>query len=190
MPNRSLLAGQAVLAATVVLSLTGGAAAQATIKSPGNHPHYSFEAEPHLALSYKAGVGPGFRGTFVLLDNGFIRSINNSIGLGLGADWLFYSEHCDGPPPARVCESVGDVLVPVVLQWNFWMVQWLSVFGEPGVVFHFQHGRGDGFAFDPFTIYGGARIHFSDAVALTLRLGAPQIFKRDNVLTIGVSFLL
>lgn len=190
MPNRFLLAGPTVLAGALVLSLARPAAAEGTIKSPGNHPHYSFEAEPHLALSYKAGIGPGFRGTVVLLDNGFISSINNSVGLGFGVEWLFYSKHCDGPPTGRICESVGDVMVPVVLQWNFWLVQWLSVFGEPGVAFHFHRGPGDEFGFDPFTIFGGARFHFSDSVALTLRVGAPELFHRDSVITIGVSFLL
>jgi hypothetical protein len=162
--------------------------AQGTIKNPGDHPRYTFEAEPHLAVSYKGGFGPGFRGTFVLLHNGFISSINNSIGLGFGADLLFYGKDCHGPPPG-ICESVGDLLVPVVLQWNFWLHRSFSVFGEPGVVFHFGRGRND-FAVDPFTIYGGGRFHFSDSVALTLRIGAPQIFKRDNVISIGVSFML
>ena len=44
------------------------------------------------------------------------------------------------------------------------------------------------FAFDAFTIYGGGRYHFNDHIALTLRLGAPLI--HDNVISIGVSFLL
>src|SRR5262245_20162784 len=142
MLDRRLAAGPAVLAGALGLSLASPAMAQGTIKSPGDHPHYVFEAEPHLTLSYKAGIGPGFRGTFVLLDNGFIRSINNSVGLGFGAEMLFYSKHCEGPPPAR-CESVGDVMVPVVIQWNFWVHQWISVFGEPGIAFHFHRGPGD-----------------------------------------------
>jgi hypothetical protein len=177
----------AVLALGISLGRTSWA--QGTIKYPGDHPHYSFEAEPHLSVGYKGGVGPGFRGTIVLLHNGFISSINNSVGLGFGADWLFFSQHCDGPPPG-ICRTEGDVLVPVVIQWNFWLHRRFSVFGEPGVVFHFQHERDQNFVFDPFTIYGGGRFHFTDAVALTLRLGAPQIFKHDNVLSIGVSFLL
>jgi hypothetical protein len=187
MTNRYLLAGSAALAMALLPHI---ASAQGTIKHPGDHPHYSFEAEPHFALTYKGGYGPGFRGTIVLLDNGFISSINNSVGIGFGADVLFYSKHCEGPPPSPICESVGDVLVPVVIQWNFWLHRKFSVFGEPGVAFHFGRGRGDNFAFDPFTIYGGGRFHFSDSVALTLRLGAPQIFKHDNTITLGVSFLL
>jgi hypothetical protein len=185
---RCLLAGSAALA---VAFSPHAADAQGTIKRPGDHPHYGFEAEPHLAVTYEGGFGPGFRGTIAIWDYGFISSINNSVGIGFGADWLFYGENCHGGPgPTRICERVGDVLVPVVIQWNFWLHRKFSVFGEPGVVFHFQRGRGDNLEFDPFTIYGGGRFHFSDSVALTLRLGAPRLFKRDNTITIGVSFLL
>ena len=190
MANRYFLAGLAVLSAAPGLLLSRTAAAQSVIKSPGEHPHYAFEAEPHLALSYNAGYGPGFRGTIALLDRAFIPSINDSIGLGFGAEFLFYSKHCDGPPGARICESVGDVMIPVVLQWNFWIIQWFSVFGEPGFALHVHRGPGDDFAIDPFTIFAGMRLHFSDSVALTLRLGAPEVFHHDSVITIGVSFLL
>jgi hypothetical protein len=189
MPNRSRTAGLAGVSLAFGLLLSAPAAAQGTIKRPGDHYHYVFEAEPHFAVSYKGGFGPGFRGTIVILDNGFISSINNSVGIGFGADFLFYSKDCKGPPP-EICESVGDVIVPVVIQWNFFLHRQFSVFGEPGALFRVQRGRGDDFAVDPFTIYGGGRFHFSDSVALTLRLGAPQIFKRDNTVSIGVSFLL
>jgi hypothetical protein len=164
--------------------------AQGTIKHPGDHSDYVFEAEPHLSIGYKGGVGPGFRGTFVIVDRAFIPSINDSIGIGVGAEWLFYGSDCGGPPPVQVCHTVGDVMVPIVLQWNFFLHRKWSVFGEPGVALHFQHGGKDDFVFDPFTIYGGGRFHFSDAVTLTLRVGAPQIFHHDNVVSVGVSFLL
>jgi hypothetical protein len=165
------------------------ARAQGTIKIPGDHSHYVFEAEPHLSLGFKGGIGPGFRGTFVVVDNGFISSINNSIGVGVGAEWLFYKNHCVGAP-FEVCESVGDLMVPIVLQWNFFLHRRWSVFGEPGVALHFLRGQKDDFAFDPFTIYAGGRFHFSDSVTLTLRIGAPEIFHHDNVFSIGVSFLI
>jgi hypothetical protein len=189
MSNRFRAAGLTVVSVALGLSLAPSAAAQGTIKHPGDHYHYVFEAEPHFAVSYKGGFGPGFRGTIVFLDNGFISSINNSVGIGFGADALFYSKDCKGPPPG-ICESVGDVILPIVIQWNFFLHRRFSVFGEPGVLFHFQRGHGDDFAVDPFTIYGGGRFHFADSVTLTLRLGAPQLFKRDNTLSIGVSFLL
>jgi hypothetical protein len=168
---------------------TGGtASAQSIIKHPGEHPTYSFEAEPHLAIApFRAdGVGPGFRGTFVALDNGFVSSINNSIGIGFGLDWVFYGEHCEGQP--RDCSTRSDAIIPVVLQWNFWLSPRWSVFGEPGVAFHIRNHEGNDFVFDAFTIYGGGRFQFSDKIALTLRLGAPVL--HDNVISIGVSFML
>jgi len=183
----------ATLALGLGMAVTQRAAAQGTIKVPGDHPDYVFEAEPHLAASYGAGFGPGFRGTIAIVDKAFIPKLNNSIGIGVGAEWLFYSRHCAGPANARVCDSVGEVMVPVVLQWNFWVSRQFSVFGEPGIALHFYRGyhadHGD-FALDPFTIFGGVRIHFSPSVALTLRLGAPELFHYDSVISIGVSFLI
>src|SRR5689334_7235582 len=143
MPNRSVAAGLAVATMTLGLLLSRSATAMGSIKSPGDHAHYAFEAEPHLALSYKAGYGPGFRGTIALLDRAFIPSINDSIGVGFGAEFLFYSKHCEGPPLARVCESVGDVMIPIVLQWNFWIGPWFSAFGEPGLALYVHRGPGD-----------------------------------------------
>lgn len=176
MANRHLATGG--LALVVAGAFARPAEAQGTIKSPGDHPDYVFEAEPHLSLAYDGGVGPGFRGTVVIADRAFIPSLNNSIGVGAGAEWLFYAH------------GTGDVLVPIVLQWNFWVHRDISVFGEPGLALHFGHGGRDNFALDPFTIFAGVRFHFSKTVALTIRLGAPEIFHHDNVFSIGVSFLI
>ena len=86
------------------------------------------------------------------------------------------------------CETQTDVMIPVVMQWNFWLHPRWSVFGEPGIQLHLRTHLGDDFVFDAFTIYGGGRFHFNDSIALTLRLGAPIL--HDNVITVGVSFLL
>ena len=154
------------------------ASAQNIIKHPGDHPKYSFEAEPHFAVApfHEGGLGPGFRGTFVVLDNGFVKTINNSIGIGVGLDWIFYGHH------------QSDVMIPLVMQWNFWLHPKWSVFGEPGFQMHIRTNKGDDVVFDAFTMYGGGRFHFNDSIALTLRLGAP--FFHDNTITIGVSFML
>jgi hypothetical protein len=59
-----------------------------------------------------------------------------------------------------------------------------SVFGEPGGSFHFDHfedkGRRDR---ADFTLYGGARLRFSDRATLTFRIGHPA-------LSVGFSFLI
>jgi hypothetical protein len=159
-----------------LLTLSAEARAVNTIKQPGLHPDYVFEAEPHFVVGFdvpgpkgKGGFnhafGPGFRGTFELVDNGFIKTINNTVGLGIGLDWL----------------SPGDndtFWLPVVMQWNFWLSDKWSVFGEPGGGIWFGKASGVRPAF-----YGGGRFHFSDSVALTLRVGYPNI-------AVGVSFFL
>ena len=106
----------------------------------------------------------GSRGTIVLAHDGFIDSINDSVGLGFGADW-----------------TRDNTWVPIVTQWNFWLSTHWSVFGEPGGAFHFtDDGRRDR---ADFTLYGGARLRFSDRVTLTFRVG-------HRALAVGLSFLL
>ena len=142
-------------------------AEQNIIKDPDRHPQYVFEAEPHFLLAPLGGQplpGAGFRGTFVLVPNGFIRSINDSVGLGFGVDW-----------------TRDNTWLPIVMQWNFWLSEHWSVFGEPGGSFHFQdNGRRDR---ADFTLYGGARLRFSDRATLTFRVGHPA-------LSVGFSFLI
>lgn len=144
------------------------ASAQSVIKHPGDHPHYFFDAEPHGLLGFgpftSALPGFGFRGTFTIVKNGFVPSINNSVGIGVGADAFF--GHGNG------------VLVPVVMQWNFWVASRWVVFGEPGLFF----GSGTHRPIDP-ALFAGARYHFTDRIALTMRAGYPA-------LSVGVSFYL
>jgi len=157
------------LGALAALSAARPAAAdQMVIKFPGEHPRYIFEAEPHGLLSWYGVPGLGFRGTINIVNNGFISSINNSVGIGFGGDWVD-----------------KGVWIPVVMQWNFWLSRNWSVFGEPGV--SIRVGRGlEGDHNDHLGIlalWAGGRFHFNDRIALTLRVGRPT-------LSVGVSFLL
>jgi hypothetical protein len=141
-------------------------AEQATGRDPDLHPHYVFEAEPHalVGLYEPQPFGVGFRGTFVLSDSGFIRGVNDTVGLGVGFDWTH-----------------NTTWIPIVLQWNFWVSQHWSVFGEPGVSFRF---RDDYTTLDPdLTLYGGARWQFAPRTTLTMRIGYPAF-------ALGLSFLL
>jgi len=170
------------------------------IRHAGDHSRYSFEAEPHLLLGIinppgtarGEGVGAGFRGTVIVLDNGFVPSINNSIGVGFGLDWVHYTHgalHCvPDMGPAGGCytyddtQSVNDFWVPVVMQWNFFLSRQWSVFGEPGLALRYESVPG-GHAekLDP-QLYVGGRWHFADQMTLTLRLGYPTF-------SAGVSFM-
>lgn len=161
----------------LALALAAPAArAESVIKRPGAHPDYSVEAEPHVVVGplplpgpadFKGpgiGFGPGFRATFEIVDNGFIRSINNTVGIGVGAD-LAFSKHT-------------GVWVPLVMQWNFFLSREWSVFGEPGAGLWIGKD-----VFPSPTFYAGGRYHFSDAVTLTMRIGHPMV-------SVGLSFLL
>jgi len=157
----------------VSLAATTAQADETIIKNPGDHPNYRFEAEPHGLLGYggpfvrgRGDLGAGFRGTVIILDNGFVKTINNSVGIGFGGDIFFRN---------------GTFFIPVVMQWNFWLTTHWSVFGEPGVGF----AANPGLDRDVFhlTAYLGGRYHFNDRVSLTMRLGYPSI-------SIGASFFL
>lgn len=151
---------------------TSAGADQSVIKQPGRHPDYSFEAEPHVFFGFdppgasaSKGYGPGFRGTVELVDNGFIKSINNTVGIGFGFDWIAFES------------KKQAVWVPVVMQWNFWLSRNWSVFGEPGGGVWLGNAKGVRGA-----LYGGARFHFSEKIALTARVGYPA-------LSLGCSFV-
>lgn len=155
----------------VVVALSGTARAdQSVIRHPGHHPDYSWEIEPHVLVAPfdhpgRAGGGGGFgaRATVILVDNGFVKTINNSVGIGFGGDLLF-------------APSAG-LWVPVVMQWNFWLTRNWSVFGEPGVGMYL--GRNN---FGAPIFAAGGRLKLSESLQLTARIGYPHI-------TAGVSFL-
>jgi hypothetical protein len=147
-------------------------AEQVIIKRPGDHPRYFFEAEPHVLLGWRElgdGPGIGFRGTIPIVHNGFVSSINNSVGIGFGID----------VDPIRHADKFA---IPVVMQWNFWLSTHWSVFGEPGVAIQAGSGRDPDRPVRP-VIYAGGRLHFTEAIALTLRVGYPDV-------AVGISFLL
>jgi hypothetical protein len=175
----------------VALAVAPPARADDTIKRPGDHPAYSVEAEPHLVLGWddvyaSDGFGVGGRFSIPIVDNGFVPSINNSVAIGFGLDLLHY----DSCWYNADC-SANYIHIPVVMQWNFYVSQHWSVFGEPGlVIFHgffddcpFQNGcpgRPRETSVEP-ALYLGGRYHFSDRMSLTMRIGFPSI-------SVGISF--
>jgi len=193
---------------SAALALATTARADDTIKHPGDHPDYPVEIELHGLWSWthydyapNDGFGLGARFSIPIVKNGFIPSINNSVAIGFGVDWLHYSgDNCydyGGPHYHGPCYDVGDanyVFFPVVMQWNFFVAKQWSVFGEPGLVIY--HGFFDYCAGAPagfncgnptstgvdFAFYLGGRYHVSEHVALVLRIGYPTF-------SFGVSFM-
>lgn len=189
-----------LLVASALTWSTDAAADTLIIKRPGYHPRYSFEAEPHLLIGLMDppgpangnGIGVGFRGTIPLVHNGFVPSINNSVGIGFGIDFVHYGY---GSGRCRRFNSFGDceysdannlnaIWLPVVMQWNFFLSKNWSVFGEPGLAFRYEsNGDASRLRVEPIHLYVGGRFHFSETVTLTMRLGYPTF-------SVGVSFLL
>jgi hypothetical protein len=202
----------AALGTVLALLVALPAAAQSTIQTYGARPSYGVELEPHLNIGWidppgygtGEGIGLGARGTFELIGRGFIPSINNSVGIGVGLDYIHYEGDGTGPrgrcvrwvaAPAgtNVCVEVSgganddtDYLwVPVVMQWNFWLHRRWSVFGEIGAAVRFDDM--DDLGFSPVISWAGGRFHITDSTTLTLRLGIP--FVLTPYVSFGVSFL-
>jgi hypothetical protein len=209
-----------ILLGTVALGLgafaTNVARADDTIRRPGDHPNYSVELEPQALVGWAdewagTGIGLGARVSINVANNGFIKTINNSVAVGLGLEWAHYSgTGCYYDPRfPNDCYGYGYygdadfIRFPVVMQWNFYVAQRWSVFAEPGL--YIYHGFYDAPTYPcdapglpPCGYYGafprsntgvgvalwfGGRYYLSDSVALTMRLGYPDL------LTFGVSFL-
>ena len=185
------LAGQFAITAAFAIASVGVSreahADRLMIDLPSVHPHYIFEAEPHVLIgaieppgpAEGQGFGLGFRGTFEVVDNGFINSINNTVGIGVGVDYIGYSwDTCE----SGTCrdEAAAYLWFPLVMQWNFWLSEQWSVFAEPGVGLRVDDE--DGVSPEPIQMYLGGRWHFSEYVALTLRVGYPTF-------SVGSSFI-
>jgi hypothetical protein len=197
----------ATLLGLCILSVCAGAEAQSIIRYPGDHPPYYVELEPHVLLGpfnppgtgQGTGFGGGGRASIEIVSKGFVPSINDSVAIGFGLDFLHYDGGAVAqratcvrsvPPPTGgppVCVEVSQngsptdyMVLPVVMQWNFFLTHKWSVFGEPGLAFYW-----DDYSWlraSP-VLYLGGRYHFSDKTALTLRLGYPTF-------SLGFSFML
>jgi hypothetical protein len=173
------------------------------IKQAGRHHTYSVELEPHAAVGFFVpaagnGFGIGGRATIPIVQNGFVRTINNSVGIGFGIDWVHYNGCFFVRNSFGDCAALNRIWLPVVMQWNFYLSNHWSVFAEPGLAFAYSDW-GDGCVtdnagrvfvcgpspnridFEPVIIFVGGRYHFSDGASLTMRIGWPYA-------SIGVSF--
>jgi hypothetical protein len=184
-----------VLAAASLLN-PALAYADDTIKHPGDHPDYHVEIEPHVLFAYDgifadSGFGLGGRFSIPIVKNGFVPSINNSVAIGFGVDWVHYSDNCHYRDRfgAYGCDA-NYFFFPVVMQWNFFVAQRWSVFGEPGLFIYTGSYDNNCPPNSPCdisrsgvrpAIYVGGRFHITDTLSLTMRLGWPT-------LSVGLSF--
>jgi hypothetical protein len=184
------VAAPACVLLTALTVVATPARADDTIKRPGDHPVYDVEIEPHLLLGWDAfaqgGYGLGARFSIPIVRNGFVPTINNSVAISFGVDWVHY----DWCWFHAAC-SANYLEFPVAMQWNFYVAQHWSVFGEPGLVIY--HGFIEDCPFGGMcppgpsvtgvepALYIGGRYHFNDAVSLTMRIGFPSF-------SFGVSF--
>jgi hypothetical protein len=197
----------AAVTGALILSASAPATAQSIIQRPGLHEAYRVELEPHALVGAflppgdgtGAGLGAGLRASFVVVDKGFVSTINDSVAVGFGIDALHYfgngnitggtcSRFVTGAGGMRVCTEVSGVrggssnyvFFPAVMQWNFFLTRRWSVFGEPGLsLYWFDYGS---VGVAP-VFFAGGRYHFSDRVTLTMRLGYPTF-------SVGLSILL
>jgi hypothetical protein len=169
-------------------------------------PRYQVELEPHLVLQWTRGpywnddgVGVGFRASVPILADGLIRDFHDNLAVSFGLDWSHFGD-C-----GRWGGGCGSdaFLIPIVLQWNFFVTDWLSLFPEFGLAI--EHARwvwdgplprdcdgpkaGPGVCRDgsatnvELVVWFGARFTLARTIALTVRLGTPSVL-------FGVSFFL
>jgi hypothetical protein len=201
--SQSALHGVLFFAALVAVGL-GARTARAEeliIKRAGDHPAYSVEIEPHLTLAFlipsagSSGIGLGGRFTIPIVKNGFISSINNSVGIGLGLDWVHYNGCYAHWGNAAACSNLEVLYFPIVMQWNFFLSTHWSVFAEPGLaITNYSYGScvdapgvvcgnaPNSLGVDPLIFFAGGRYHFSGTTSLTMRIGWPYM-------SVGVSFM-
>jgi hypothetical protein len=191
------------------LGFSRAAHAQSIIRQPGNHPDYSFELEPHLALQWSdrvgpdSGFGPGVRFNIPFLHNGPIKTINNNMGITFGLDITFGGGNRGCGYGYEYDRRWGDCSatefwLPVAMQWNFFLTKVISVFGEPGFAIahrrwsynYYCNGANQPICGDyPRNVtevrpvlFAGGRFMFSDKVGATVRLGFPMISAGINIL--------
>lgn len=194
--------GITAISCGLVLALSSGFVhAQSTIRQPNERVKYDVELEPHFVFGVfdppgrpiGSGIGVGLRAAIPVVQNGFIPTINNSVAISFGLDYLYYhgsdltvgwcSRWAPSGGPAETCMEVAGpiggtshyVYIPTAMQWNFWLTDKFSAFGEPGTTLYWEKGRFEErghLGIRPLLQVGG-RWHFARRAMLTLRVGYP-----------------
>jgi hypothetical protein len=160
------LGGSALLLA--LLAAPSDAKAQTIINVPSAQPDYRIELEPHVLFTWLGGpfdnnVGLGLRASLPFWRPGPIPTINDNLAISFGADAFFFYH--------------GALFVPIVLQWNLYLIQQLSIFIEGGIGMTFgAYTYNHEYGFGAWPIIGlGGRLHITDHIALTARAEWPAL---------------
>ena len=174
-------------------------------ETPGRHRTYKLELEPHADFALGGGrdvtgFGLGARVGIPLVENGFIKTLNNSVALSTGLDWISYSG-CYSLQFGD-CSSITALWLPVTMQWNFYLTPSWTVFGELGAsVRRVSYGDNCGGTAGSFadgsdaqqecgtsattklrpSLWLGGRYHLTESQAITARIGT-------DYFTAGASF--
>src|SRR5262249_9106521 len=153
----------AILTIAAISFASGSARAEEmVIKQPGAHPHYSIEIEPEGIINFgrdlRDGPGAGIRLSIPIVHNGFVGSINDTVALTFRAD-------------KAPINKPNRSYFPRPPQWNFWPPTHWTVFGEAGALTQLDNKEVNLYP----ALWAGGRYHFSESVALTLRVSAPYV---------------
>lgn len=176
-----LIGAALLLTAVAVTSFPATASAESSgsvsIRQPGGD--RPLQLDVHGGFSHWGiGAAAGARFGIPIVQNGFVRSINNAVYINFGADFYWVKEGNSYFP------AVG---IPVTLHWEFYFTERWSAFAELGVnvYLHPNLFRGNGWDWSPgHWVLGavGGRFFINDSITLTLRLGNPYS-------SFGVSFM-
>ena len=173
--------------AAIIFGATAGTAhAQSFASRHGAHTS-RFDVEPHFVLGYgfdrgsgySSGYGFGVRFGVPLMPHG-PTNLNNSLVLSFGADVTYWNSRFQH----NTFWGTSEVIVPIMLQWNFYLSRWFSFFPEAGVAVGIGGCAGCAFFAAPGFALGG-RVHFDGRAgypALVFRIGFPVGF------TVGIAF--
>jgi hypothetical protein len=194
-PARELWRACFYVCLTAWSALYLAAPASAQIDRPGAHPNYSVELEPHglvqwdVEPSNHTGFGLGLRASIPVMQSGPVQTINNSLAVAFGLDWA-HSGHCHRHVGGITINDddcdVDNIGIPLVVQWNFFFTDIISLLVELGLDIRYETWEGvddddDVEVFPQFLI--GPRFILGRNIAIPIRIGWPY-------LSVGVSFLL
>jgi hypothetical protein len=131
---------------------------------------------------YGLGFAGGARFGIPILQNGFIPSLDNAVYLNFGVDaYAIDWSGCRSRIGTGCNREYGFALgFPITLHWEFYFTDNWSAFAELGFQIFLPPSLFYGDYWDPGDHIGmwviaaaGGSYHFSEAIAITLRLGNP-----------------